>query len=71
MPFGLGYGVALTVAYVAVEVQAILNFTELVSGIIKYQKQTQLRAGKSPAQACILSPVSWWYDCYVIGQTGG
>jgi len=62
MPFGLGDGARLKLSS---------NFTDLVSGIIKYQKQTQLRAGKSPAQACILSPVSWWYDCYVIGQTGG
>ena len=34
MPFGLGDGFALTVAYVRIVLKLSLNFTELASGII-------------------------------------
>ncbi len=54
----VGLWQALTVAYVAVKVQAVLNLTELPSGIIECKKHVQSPIRMSPAQASRLSPVS-------------
>ena len=46
------------------------NWTKLASGIMRY-RNTHNCVQEERAQACLLSPVSWSYDHYVIGQTGG